>query len=146
MPLPDFDIKGDLPVGLHTATINQVMARFGVGTIQRQDVATRLGHIYILARATGKLQRFIIFGSFITDKPSPNDVDIMLVMHDDFASDACGEETGRLFDHTRAASEFGASIFWIRPSMLILESLSEFINHWGVKRDGTHRGIVEVEV
>jgi len=146
MPLPEFNNKGELPEGLHRATIDKVITRFGIGTTQRQHVATRLTRIYNLAKATGKLQRFIIFGSFITDKPVPNDVDIVLVMHDDFVLNAFDEVTRKLFDHTQAASEFGASIFWIRPSMVLLESLSQFINHWGIKRDGTYRGIVEVKV
>jgi hypothetical protein len=44
----------------------------------------------------------------------------------------------------QAAEEFGASIFWIRLSMLILESLEEFIEHWQIKRDRTRRSVVEV--
>jgi hypothetical protein len=145
VPLPEFNSKGDLPEGLHRATIDEVVTRFGVGTAPRQNAATRLTRIYTIAKATGKLQRFIIFGSFITDKPDPNDVDIVLVMHDDFMLNNCDEESIKLFDHPQAASEFGASVFWIRPSMVLLESLRQFINHWGIKRDGTHRGIVEVK-
>ena len=44
----------------------------------------------------------------------------------------------------QAATEFGASVFWIRPSLLFLEPLDEFIAGWQVKRDGTRRGIIEV--
>jgi hypothetical protein len=51
----------------------------------------------------------------------------------------------KLLSHQLAATEFGASIFWVRPSLLFLETLDEFIEGWQVKRDGTHRGIVEVE-
>ena len=90
------------------------------------------------------MDRVIIFGSYITTKPDPNDVDVVLVMRDDFEVQACDEATGRLFDHTRAAEAFGASIFWLRPSMLCLETLEEFIEHWQIKRDSTRRGIVEV--
>lgn len=50
----------------------------------------------------------------------------------------------RLLNHQHAETEFGASIFWIRPSLLIFETLEEFIEGWQVKRDGTHRGIIEV--
>ncbi|MDI6791732.1 MAG: hypothetical protein QME81_02530 [bacterium] len=91
-----------------------------------------------------ELERFIIFGSYVTTKPDPNDVDIVIVMRNDFQVPACGEETRRLFDHTQATEEFGASIFWIRSSMLFLETLEEFIEHWQIKRDRTRRGIVEV--
>jgi hypothetical protein len=71
-------------------------------------------------------------------------VDVVLVMRDDFEIQACDEATRSLFDHTQAAETFGASIFWLRPSMLFLETLEEFIEHWQIKRDLTRRGIVEV--
>ena len=146
MPLPNFDSKGELPEGVHQATMNEVIARFGTGTLQRQAVTATLVRIYNLSKATGKLGRFIIFGSYITVKPEPNDVDIVLVMRDDFKVLACDEETRKLFDHQQAAAEFGASIFWIRPSLLFLDTLDEFIEHWQIKRDRTRRGIVEVSV
>ena len=65
-------------------------------------------------------------------------------MRDNFRVSACGEETRKLFDHAQATAEFGAGIFWVRPSMLFLETLEEFIDHWQIKRDRTRRGIVEV--
>lgn len=109
-------------------------------------MTTRLFRIYHLLKATGKLERLIIFGSYVTTKPNPHDVDLVLVLADDFNLQACDEETGRLFEHMQATDVFGASIFWIRPSMLLLEGLDEFIAHWQIKRDRTRRGIVEVRV
>lgn len=144
MPLPHFEIAGDLPEGLHRAPPGDVIERLGVGSKQRQEVAARLLRVHRAAEATGMLERFIIFGSFVTSKPDPNDVDIILVMRDDFDLSACGEEARRLFNHIEAEQEFGASVFWIRPSLLILETLDEFLGHWQIKRDHTRRGIVEV--
>jgi hypothetical protein len=71
MPLPAFNSRGDLPEGVYKASRDQVVARFGHGTPQRQLVTTRLRHIYALAHATGKLQRFVIFGSYVTAKLEP---------------------------------------------------------------------------
>lgn len=144
MTLPAFNDEGDLPEGIYRARLGEVLTRFSTGTTQRQDVAARLRRIYNLVEATGKLARMIIFGSFITTRPEPNDVDIVLIMQDDFNLSLCDEETGKLFDHSEAQANFGASIFWIRPSMLILESIEQFTEHWQIKRDGTRRGIVEV--
>lgn len=146
MPLPEFNDAGDLPEALYESTIEEIIKRFGTHTAQRQKVATRLLRISKLATATGKLQSLIILGSFVTNKPDPNDVDIVLIMKDDFNQSDCDEETEKLFEHSQADSEFGASIFWIRPSLIFLESLNEFITHWQLKRDGTRRGIVEVRV
>ena len=86
MPLPELDRYGDLPIGVHQASLDEVIARFGHGTPQRQLVTTRLLRIYDLARGTGKLERFSIFGSYVTAKPDPNDVDIMLIMHEHLRS------------------------------------------------------------
>ncbi len=144
MALPKFNNKGELPEGVYQATIEEVISRFGTGTPQREDVTTRLQRIYQLSKSTDKLVRLVIFGSYITTKPNPKDVDIVLVFDDDFDLTACDEETRKLFDHRKAEDEFGASIFWIRPSMLILETLDQFIAYWQIKRDRTLRGIVEV--
>jgi hypothetical protein len=35
-------------------------------------------------------------------------------------------------------------VFWIRPALLVLETLEEFIAHWQITRDQTRRGLVEV--
>jgi hypothetical protein len=65
-------------------------------------------------------------------------------MHDDFDVQACDEESRPLLDHPRAAEAFGASVFWIHPALLVLETLEEFIAHWQITRDQTRRGIIEV--
>ena len=145
MPLPNLNLEGELPEGIHKTTIDEVVSQFGSGTSQREIVTARLQKIYQLAKGTGYLQRFLIFGSYITAKPEPNDIDVILVFDDDFNTAICSEEVKKLLSHQLAATEFGASIFWIRPSLLFLETLDEFINGWQVKRDGTLRGIVEVE-
>jgi hypothetical protein len=67
-------------------------------------------------------------------------------MRDDFDVQACDTESRSLFDHPRATETFGASVFWIRPALLILETLEEFIAHWQITRDQTRRGIVEVRL
>lgn len=144
MPLPEFDNYGDLPVGVHPASLDEVCARFGQGTLQRQLVTSRLVRVYDLAWRTGKLERFIIFGSYVTAKPEPNDVDIILIMRDDFREQDYTEDVLPVFNHLRAQRELGASIFWTRPGAVLLETVEEFVAHWQVKRDLSRRGIVEV--
>src|SRR2546421_549966 len=141
---PEFDSQGNLPVGVHRASLNEVIARFGHGTSQRQLVIKRLIRVYELAGNTSKLQQFIIFGSYVTAKPNPNDVDIILIMQDDFTQQECAVEASPLFDHLRAQLELGASVFAIRPSQILLETVDSFVTHWQIRRDKGRRGIVEV--
>ena len=84
MPLPPFNANGDLPPGVYAATVAEVVARFGAGTPRREVVTQRLVRIHNLAVATGGLGRFVLFGSYVTSKPVPNDVDVILVMKDAF--------------------------------------------------------------
>jgi hypothetical protein len=65
-------------------------------------------------------------------------------MRDDFTSDDYTDEFQPLFSHIRAQDELGASVFAIRPSFVLLETVDEFIAHWQIKKDKTKRGIVEV--
>ncbi len=111
---------------------------------QRQLCTRRLQHIYQLAKQTGHLQHFIVFGSYVTAKPDPHDLDLILVMNDEFVLDECAIEARGLFDHAVAQARFGASIFCIRPALVLNETVDQFLQHWQIKRDGTRRGIIEV--
>jgi hypothetical protein len=126
------------------ASLDEVAVRFGLGTPQRLLITARLRHIDALARATGKLERFVIFGSYVTAKPAPNDLDILLVVRDDFHEHDYNPEVFPMFDHLRAQRELGASIFVIRPAFLFGETVEDFIAHWQITRDMSRRGIVEV--
>lgn len=140
---PDFDIAGDLPVGIHQANIAEVVEHFGKGSLRREMVARRLERIYRFARSTGQLRRFVIFGSFITAKPEPNDVDIFLLMEDTFDSNEVTGEASIIFDNMAAQNIEGASVFWIRL-MAAIGGEEVTLEHWQIKRDRTKRGVVEV--
>ena len=146
MPLPDYNDFGDLPVGRHVASVDEVLTRFGSGTPERQDVTNRLRRIYALAVATAHLERLVIFGSYVSDVAEPNDVDIILVMRGDFAIEECPADCLVLFDHALADEELGASILSIRPEMLLGEPLEQFLAHWEWKQNGGRRGIVEIQL
>ena len=112
MPLPPLTSSGDLPLGVHRASLRELLECFGVGSRKRMAVAERLERIYRLAFATGQLSRFVVFGSFVTDKPEPNDVDVFIVVQDTFDAGELRGETALLFDHAAADAHFGASVFW----------------------------------
>ena len=63
-----------------------MLGYFGTGTVQRRLIGRRLERIYKLALSTGEVVRFVVFGSFVTAKPDPGDVDIFMLMEDSFDS------------------------------------------------------------
>lgn len=143
MPIPDFESKGDLPEGLHQAAFDEVLARFGTGTIQRSAVTRTLTFIYSAVLATQQADRFIIYGSYVTAKPNPQDVDIFLVMKEGFEVDSLTDETKVIFSHVEAQHRLGASVFWVTRGTSFT-NIDLLIAGWQTKRDQTRRGIIEV--
>jgi len=141
--LPEFNEAGDLPLGVHSATLSQVIERFGYGSVQRQAVADRLSRIYQLVASTGRLARFVVFGSFVTAKTEPHDVDIVLLMEDSFDLSAVIGEAALVFQHQEADAHFGASVFWTKRSGAF-GGEQAMIESWQMKREGGQRGIVEI--
>jgi hypothetical protein len=132
-----------LPLGVHRASLREVLDRFGAGSRQRMVVAERLERVYRLAQATGHLARFVVFGSFVTDKLEPHDVDVFLVMDDAFDTSTLSGEAALVFDHSAAAAHFGASVFWVRR-LAAFGGEQAAVEYWQVKREGGRRGIVEI--
>lgn len=143
MTLPAFDSKGDLPPGIHPATLPEVCKRFGEQNRTREIVFGRLERIARIAKCTGHLVRMIVYGSFVTAKPEPNDVDVFLIFDETFDASACDPETILLLDHATADAHLGASVFWLkRPAAFGGEQAT--IEFWQTRRDGSLRGIVEI--
>ena len=85
----------------------------------------------------------ILYGSFVTAKTEPNDIDVFLVFDDDFDASQCDSEALLLLDHATADSHFGASVFWLRrPAAFGGEQAT--IEFWQIRRDGALRGIIEI--
>lgn len=143
MPIPPFTASGDLPPGVHAATLHEVVGRFGGGCPQRRAAALRLARIHAVARAAGHVARFIVFGSFVTDAREPNDVDVFLLMEDSFDASRLTGEARLLFDHGAAQAHFGGSVFWLRR-LAAWEGEQATVEYWQVKRGGDLRGIVEI--
>jgi predicted nucleotidyltransferase len=120
-----------------------VLTHFGTGTVERRLVGQRLERIYNLAISTGQVARFVVFGSFVTAKPDPGDVDIFMLMEDSFDANQVRGEAALIFDHLAGQNVEGASVFWIRR-LAALGGEQEALEHWQTKRDKTRRGIVEV--
>jgi hypothetical protein len=143
VPLPPFTASGDLPLGVHRATLSEVLERFGSGSPQRKMIGWRLERIYNVARATGHLARCGVFGSFVTAKLAPNDVDVFFLLEDTFDIRHLTGEARLLFDHAAAQTPFGGSMFWLRRPA-VLDDEHTTIAHWQITRDRSYRGIVEI--
>ena len=96
-----------------------------------------------MAHETGHLRRAFIWGSFVTAKPEPADIDLMLVMSDAFRSEACPPSVRQIFDGEAAERVLGATILWVREDVPVM-LLNAFLDQWQIDWNSQRRGIVEV--
>ena len=85
--IPDFVENGYLPSGLHRATIEEVIKRFGEGADERIACGQSLQWLLPICRRAG-IVRLILNGSFVTDRREPRDVDCVLVPGFAYAPDS----------------------------------------------------------
>jgi len=81
--LPPFDDFGNLPPGIHASSMAELVARFGIGSEERGAEISELVQ-FIKAAKTAGVRRLLVNGSFVTAKPSPNDVDVVFLPGADY--------------------------------------------------------------
>jgi hypothetical protein len=142
--MPLFNAQGDLPSGVYRATLAEILERFGHGAPQRVTVTEWLQRVIALAQGTGKLEHVFIWGSYVTDKPEPGDIDLFLVMALDFMSNDYTDTTRSVFDSATAERTLGATVFWMNSREGTEPRVASFLEQFQIRRDGGRRGIVEV--
>ena len=84
--IPPFDDVGNLPPGIHPATLEEIADRFGSGSEIREAQMQSIRWLMELVVRAG-IRRVILNGSFVTDIIEPNDVDCLLVAGDGVPND-----------------------------------------------------------
>jgi predicted nucleotidyltransferase len=143
--LPELNRDGELPPGVHLAAWKECQTRFGESTSRRVWLSGRLRVLLELAGTNGKLRRAFVWGSFVTAKPAPKDVDILLIMDDDFEVDTISARARTVFDSGRAKLLFDCDVFWARAS-IGQEILALWLDTYQISRSFRKRGIVELEL
>lgn len=86
--LPEFNSDGNLPPGVHQASLTEIENRFGEFTIsdRRVKLFSKFKQLVEMAKFSGIVKRIIIGGSFVSAKLVPNDVDAVIVIAKDVES------------------------------------------------------------
>ena len=96
--LPDFDEVGNLPPGVHEATWDEFVQRFG-WTSRRCELIDGLKSALEPLREAG-CRRVFVNGSFVTDKDEPGDIDV--------AWEPAGVDVDRLLEVEPVFGDFAA--------------------------------------
>ena len=80
MTIPPFTKEGFLPPGIHSASLNEILGRFSHASDRRQGLGVLLTEVVNAAGRYATIKRILVWGSFVTDKLEPNDLDYSLVV------------------------------------------------------------------
>ena len=90
MPIPALD-DGLLPPGVHQCTMQEIHDTFGTFQLssRRCRLFEQLETFVSEIKSTGLVVAVIVDGSFVTGKPEPNDIDLILILpaQHDFSSE-----------------------------------------------------------
>lgn len=145
MPIPEFREDGWLPVGHHPATWEEVVERFGGDAQSKRAALTRkLLDFRDNLRSCGCVGRVALNGSFISAKPVPGDFDVLLVLQPDIQKMKDADlRLSRLLDAEMSENQDGYSVFYLAENSPVIDMLLPI---WDRSKDGTAKGVVEVEL
>lgn len=143
--IPPFDDHGRLPDGLHDASISEIRQALGF-TTRREALIDGLERYLADWDSFRLLESVVIDGSFVTDKPEPGDIDLLVVPHGGALIDPrLGRVVMRLcFDRRGTKREFGCEAFIVHGSGTA--DYREWLGFFSRDRAGNSRGLLKVRM
>src|SRR5207249_3519198 len=121
-----------LAPGVHPATLDEVIARFGSDSNVRRDIAQSLGWLIPLCHRAG-IARLILNGSFISDVLEPNDADCVLLQGPGYN------------EQSIAAAELEQGLPFLSLQIVREQAFDHLVNrYFATNRSGVGKGVVEV--
>jgi hypothetical protein len=141
--LPQLTEDGFLPEGEHRATWEEFQHRFVVfnRSDRRLRLAEGLERLVEEARKAGIVRRILIGGSFVTEKPEPNDFDCILVLDPAVVGKTLRPSEYNLISRRSARRLFGGDVV---PVVDGSRALGEYLEFFQTSRNGHRVGIVEI--
>lgn len=146
--LPEFDIDGNLPPGIHHATLDEFEKRFSrfVVSDRRISLFARFNQLVAMARSSGIVNRLVVGGSFVTSTAEPNDIDVVIILSNDLDFEALTPSQFTVTDRRalrRVLKTEALDTITVRNGTTQMDLVLEFFQS---KRDNKQVGVVEVEL
>jgi len=148
MAIPTLEPDGFLPVGLHDCTLDEIRIAFGSfqGSERRPQLFNRLRELVRESAATKFIRSLLVDGSFATDKPEPNDIDLVLVLsrNHDLAADLLPHEYN-LISKRRVQKRYGFDMVAVREGTVEFEEAVAFFERVR-EQPGRRKGILRLSL
>ena len=127
--IPQFDNRGLLPDGLYDTSLEEIRAVLGF-TERRSKLIDGLEEFLQIWDTSGLTDHYVIDGSFVTSKPEPSDIDMILALKDTaaFSSTLKGLLVTYCYDTASTKDRFGCHAF-AAANQAHLEGWIDFFRH-----------------
>jgi predicted nucleotidyltransferase len=127
------------------ASLDDLKIRFGTGIPRRQFLFRQLEIVIDQLLITRSVKQIYLFGSFVSGKASPNDVDLLVVMNAGFSTTQLGGKVLELFQHDVCRIRYDADLFWVTEAVghARIEDLLEVFSR---DREGQAQSVIEVKL
>jgi hypothetical protein len=146
MPLPLFQPNGLLEPGIHAASLSEIISRFGIGNAVREQRGQLLRMIVERAATYTTMKRVLVWGSFVSSKTEPNDLDYSVVVSVGHSRTDILAEDRRFFRPVEARMRYGVDRSFLFVLDYPLEYYVERLDFMCHDVDGQPRGIVEISL
>jgi len=146
--IPPFNENGWLLEGIYDCTLDEAAERFGEfqGSDRRPQLWVRFNEFIRELKACEFLEAVLVDGSFVSAKPDPNDIDLVLVVAaaHDFSTDLPPVQYN-LLAQQRVRRRFGFDIVAVKKGSDTVEQAVAFFQQ--VKqRPGVKKGILRIKL
>jgi hypothetical protein len=148
MPIPAFNHFGLLPEGIHDCEVMEAQNRFGrfQGSDRRPQLWAKFMDFVRLAKTDRFIEELFIDGSFVTARPDPNDIDVIVVVPvgHDFGTEL-PQNQYELLAAPRVRRRFGFDIVVVRKGT---ENQAEAIEFFAQvrQRPGQKKGLLRIMI
>jgi hypothetical protein len=139
--IPDFYDGEFLPDGAYDATWMEVQAKFGLGETRRR-LCEQMSQFIQMARGCG-FRAVYLFGSFISSKTDPNDIDLMWVFRAG-TPDQMSEKCKDLLNYVRMKEQWNWDMWCCSDAP---EGVEYMLTGWKQNKSRTKlRGIIKIDL
>lgn len=144
--IPAFGPNGSLPPGIHAATLREVVERFGRSSGARQRQIKLVTEIVAAAGVYVSIKRVLLWGSFVTSKADPADVDYSVVVGVNYDRTSIADGHTRFLVPWSARQRYGVDAGYVVVADYPLELFVERLDFLCRDGGGRPRGIVEISI
>ena len=127
------------------ASLEEIGKRFGRATPRRQFLFGRLQALVNHLLSTGSVRHLFLFGSFVSGKTSPNDIDLLVIMEASFTTTHISGRTLEVFQYDVCRIRYHADVFWVTEA-IGNDRITDLLDVFSRDRVKQQQPIIEVKV